>query len=110
MVTMGRQLIDHGDKNIIGISFFFFFLAGQWQAQPGAAKWVEHSCPRSYIISISRCLCCHGLTYLIVVHRESFPFVISSFKLANLRPLHSLNLQFVIADRFCPPSFLTSYC
>lgn len=25
MVTMGRQLIDHGDKNIIGISFFFFW-------------------------------------------------------------------------------------
>lgn len=25
MVTMGRQVIDHGDKNIIGIIFFFFF-------------------------------------------------------------------------------------
>lgn len=28
MVTMGRQVIDHGDKNIIGIIFFFFFF---WQ-------------------------------------------------------------------------------
>lgn len=24
MVTMGRQVIDHGDKNIIGIIFFFW--------------------------------------------------------------------------------------
>jgi hypothetical protein len=39
---------------------------------------------------------------------KHFLSLFPSFKLAHLRPLHSLILQFIIA--FCPPSFLTIHC
>lgn len=97
---MGRQLIDHGDNNNIGIIF-----AGNDKHRPGAAKWVEHSCPRCYIIGISRYLCCHGshiLNLFFILKHSLSLFLLLSWPISGLYILSFFNSSSQIDSAHLP--------